>query len=67
MLAYFNQTKLEIFQDYCFLPLFIERYKSDYLFKKRKLLNCLKIAVDELNSIMLTSNLEYTCKEKDNQ
>lgn len=61
MLTYFYQTKLEIFQVYCFLSLFIERYISDYLFKKRKLLNCLKIAVDEVNSIMLTSNLEYTC------
>lgn len=60
MFIYFYQTKLENFQDYCFL-LFIERYISDFLFKKRKVLNCLKIAVDELSSIMVTSNLEYTC------
>lgn len=52
--------KYERSKNYCFLPLPTQRYLLEYFLKKRKLINCLKIAVDKLYSIMDTFNLIYT-------
>lgn len=52
--------KYERSKNYCFLPLPTQRSLLEYFLKKRKLINCLKIAVDKLYSIMDTFNLIYT-------